>query len=56
MMLCCVVLELNDCFKQVYNSVNDIDLITGGLAETPLPGAIIGKYFLIATLETSIKL
>ena len=30
---------------QVYSSVQDIDLITGGLAETPAAGAILGPTF-----------
>ena len=31
--------------KDVYQSVFDIDLITGGLAETPVTGALLGKTF-----------
>ena len=31
--------------RKVYNSEDDIDLWVGGLAETPLPGAIIGPTF-----------
>lgn len=30
---------------QVYKSVEDIDLFTGGLCETPLQGGIIGPTF-----------
>ena len=31
--------------SEVYESVNDIDLITGGLAEAPVPGGLIGPTF-----------
>merc|ERR1712203_1131244 len=31
--------------KRVYRSVKDIDLYTGGLAETPVSGAVIGPTF-----------
>ncbi|XP_071539220.1 chorion peroxidase-like [Panulirus ornatus] len=29
-------------FKRIYRNVNDIDLFAGGLAEKPLPGALLG--------------
>ena len=31
----------------IFRSVNDIDLYTGGLAETPVSGAVIGPTFLV---------
>ncbi|KFM70982.1 Peroxidasin-like protein, partial [Stegodyphus mimosarum] len=31
--------------KRIYNNVHDIDLFTGGLAETPLNGAVTGPTF-----------
>lgn len=37
-------LDINDLL-QVYKSVEDIDLFTGGLCETPLQGGIIGPTF-----------
>lgn len=37
-------LHTNDLL-QVYKSVEDIDLFTGGLCETPLQGGIIGPTF-----------
>ena len=32
----------------IFRSVKDIDLYTGGLAETPVPGAVIGPTFLVS--------
>ncbi|XP_063588513.1 uncharacterized protein LOC134765694 [Penaeus indicus] len=37
--------ELIEKLKRVYKSVEDIDLFTGGLCETPLQGGIIGPTF-----------
>ena len=37
--------ETLDRLRDVYGSEDDIDLWVGGLAETPLPGAIIGPTF-----------
>ncbi|XP_071536365.1 uncharacterized protein [Panulirus ornatus] len=37
--------ELIEKLQRVYNSVEDIDLFTGGLCETPLQGGIIGPTF-----------
>ena len=31
--------------KQLYESVDDVDLFPGGLSETPLPGGVIGPTF-----------
>ena len=30
-------------FKLIYQDVDDVDLFIGGITETPLPGAIVGK-------------
>ena len=30
-------------FRLIYQDVDDIDLFIGGITETPLPGAIVGK-------------
>ena len=35
--------------KMIFRSVKDIDLYTGGLAETPVSGAVIGPTFLVST-------
>ena len=32
-----------------FRNVKDIDLYTGGLAETPVSGAVIGPTFLVST-------
>lgn len=37
--------ELIEKLQRVYSSVEDIDLFTGGLCETPLQGGIIGPTF-----------
>ncbi|CAL4059485.1 unnamed protein product, partial [Meganyctiphanes norvegica] len=37
--------ELIESLQKVYKSVDDIDLFTGGLCETPLQGGIIGPTF-----------
>ena len=33
----------------IFRSVKDIDLYTGGLAETPVSGAVIGPTFLVSS-------
>ena len=35
--------------KMIFRSVKDIDLYTGGLAETPVSGAVIGPTFLVSS-------
>ena len=30
-------------FRLIYQDVDDVDLFIGGITETPLPGAIVGK-------------
>jgi len=37
--------ELIDRLRRVYRNVDDVDLFTGGLCETPLQGGIIGPTF-----------
>ncbi|KAK7108956.1 hypothetical protein V1264_013088 [Littorina saxatilis] len=32
-------------FLRVYNNLDDVDLFTGGLAETPVPGGVVGPTF-----------
>ena len=34
--------------KMIFRNVKDIDLYTGGLAETPVSGAVIGPTFLVS--------
>jgi peroxidase len=37
--------KLQNRLKSMYLGVNDIDLWVGGLAESPLPGAMVGETF-----------
>lgn len=34
-----------DALRNVYESIDDMDLFVGGLAEKPERGALIGKHF-----------
>ncbi|XP_041367982.1 chorion peroxidase-like [Gigantopelta aegis] len=38
-------LQNKHLLQYVYNHLNDVDLYTGGLMETPLPGAMVGPTF-----------
>ena len=42
--------------KMIFRSVKDIDLYTGGLAETPVSGAVIGPTFLVSSTVEIVNL